>query len=351
MANWVGLALAPACVAALSVVNDEGISSLSNRVPKKPDDDSWYDHPFDEYSAQCSHNTYLWGTQGNVVGPRRDSCNASTMTVALNLGYRCIELDVWPREHHEGVKVLHESLSKMTNSVLLEDFVEKIKEWCYKNDGGDELKLPIIISVENHATDTEAREDYMANVFKGSLGDRLVDATNFRRGTLLRALSSSGKRKIIIKSQGEYEAFKSLIAMPKHPKQSPSEQSAGGPYTSKSIEVSGSISNSELHHIQSALNRGALVRTYPSKYETHSGNYHPGSAFGAQAQMICVNFQGKCNGDKVCRDPVRGSAKGNDCNCERDTAADLERHFMTYGIDGYILFPLSNAAATAFGGL
>jgi hypothetical protein len=193
-----------------------------------------------ELTMQCSHNTYLWGVQsGAPMGTQvSDSADPLAYKIALGLGYRCIEIDIWPGNEKEKtvftgyttgktipddpVKVAHRMLGSgaksMSNSIPLATrnlgslgiytgVLETIRDWMDADEAADttvDLRTPIIISVENHA-DTAARLKWMATQFTRVFGTRLVQNSDgatgpdsFHAQTL--ATFSSKIRKVIIKS-------------------------------------------------------------------------------------------------------------------------------------------------------
>eukprot|EP00928_Gymnodinium_smaydae_P096211 TRINITY_DN8447_c0_g1_i1.p1 TRINITY_DN8447_c0_g1~~TRINITY_DN8447_c0_g1_i1.p1 ORF type:complete len:444 (+),score=37.26 TRINITY_DN8447_c0_g1_i1:69-1334(+) len=324
---------------------------------------------FEKFSAQCSHNTYMWGTQLNGLKERANSVHPKALYVALGLGYRCIEIDVWRRnkprvqplkERWDGptrenmtrplvsqVKVAHqiwngvkgvEATGRLTNQVDLTLFVQQVLLWCEtdeRNFPATELlpKLPIVISIENHGR-TELTAAYMRVVF-GWFGDRIIRPDRFPPGTPMSAVAAtSGKRFIILKSRTiSTFALAPIVAM--------NEEAARGTYLSKSVKMeSKKPSEENVESIRELISEGKLVRTYPCNEAWNSKNYNPGLAFDARAQMVCVNFQGKCpSAEAVCREPVRGEKDSEDCECERDFAASLEAAFLRWGYDGYIHYP------------
>ena len=163
-------------------------------------------HDFGEYTMLCSHNSYAWGRQSNI-DPKRailtatESTDTGTMPLLLNAGYRCIELDVWVRNFKiskDVVVVGHLSgVKDMTNHVPLVFFLQSIVKWLEEDEDGTTSKLPIAISVENHAGEHPEgfkKETEMADLFHSAFGDRIVLPSEFAKGTTLNTLASTKRR-------------------------------------------------------------------------------------------------------------------------------------------------------------
>eukprot|EP00746_Dinoflagellata_sp_MGD_P140033 gnl/MRDRNA2_/MRDRNA2_73352_c0_seq1.p1 gnl/MRDRNA2_/MRDRNA2_73352_c0~~gnl/MRDRNA2_/MRDRNA2_73352_c0_seq1.p1 ORF type:complete len:530 (-),score=106.28 gnl/MRDRNA2_/MRDRNA2_73352_c0_seq1:20-1498(-) len=334
-----------------------GLSAKFGRKAGKKqlyDRNKWAKQRFIEFSAQCSHNTYLWGRQSSLSsGFQQVGCvDPRTMQVALNLGYRCIEIDVWWRNNVKPpgwagpygndtekslVKVTHSTAFKqLTNDADLSLFVQQIIEWCENDERQQEgyPKLPIIISIENNVR-TQEQEDYVGKVF-GWLGSRIVYPGEFNQTTLMKTLAvDKGMRKIILKGGIHFDsALKPIVAMTK-------KLVASVTMAMYTVDVQ-AIAKKRLD------TDAPFIRTYPHQLSTSSVNYSPGSAFKAGVQMVCINFQGRCKTPKdICSAPIRAKAGKNIvvissrekgvCSCERDVAIELEAAFETYGYDGYIL--------------
>eukprot|EP00928_Gymnodinium_smaydae_P096216 TRINITY_DN8447_c0_g2_i2.p1 TRINITY_DN8447_c0_g2~~TRINITY_DN8447_c0_g2_i2.p1 ORF type:complete len:455 (+),score=21.51 TRINITY_DN8447_c0_g2_i2:58-1365(+) len=330
--------------------------------------------PFATFSAQCSHNTYLWGTQSAGMTERANSVDERAVYVALDLGYRCIEIDVWrrnnpklqPREKRwDGplivngtkpmvsyVKVAHQlwngdvgaTTGRLTNQVDLTLFVQQVLLWCENDEKrfpatASSPKLPIVISIENHG-ETPPAELYMRKIFEW-FGDRIILPKSFPPGTSMSAVAATeGKRFIILKTRAEATlALAPIIAI--------NEDATRRTYLSKSFKMDCKKPTSgHVQNIRTTLSEGKLVRTYPCNEAWKSENYSPGPAFDARAQMVCINFQGNCHSaEKICREPVRGQKRSKGCECERDIAASLEAAFKRWGYDGYIHYPSLGEAA------
>lgn len=243
-------------------------------------DATWLDRPFHEYTAQCSHNTYLKGRQSRKVPSLTgcsepvDSTDEATMAMALSLGYRCIEIDVWPwsgdkntlykdafrrqvkvsncghvpfgTDFYRGpagqpqlteteevlLEVVHKekSVGALTNARDLALFLKAILEWCVQDErtvpGTDAApKMPVTISIENHLSkrkkdDTDAaaqlRQNQMAKIF-GFLGDdRIIKPGEFAPGTKMSTLVSKApdhKRRFILKTKPSPYDLEAIVAM------------------------------------------------------------------------------------------------------------------------------------------
>lgn len=329
--------------------------------------------PFHLFTAQCSHNTYALGNQvyssNPLVNPSASkSVSAASMSLAMRLGYRCIELDVWPRrdkkpwasvtggawEGPRGAPNMDFSRMKVThrgegtvpgtfgtlgggkdtlNNVDLTLFIKDLLEWLEADEippaSADQPKLPLIISIENHAAGLED-EGYLLEKFKwlnlnsrtGDEAIRIVPPAEFKVDTTMQELAATGGvRKIILKGGvTEGSDFAGIIAMKK-------VGSPGGAYTSKSEPMPAKTAK-----LTKLVKEKILVRTYPSGLSMRSQNYNPATIFATGVQMVCLNLQGDCkDSSKVCMSTSRGQ-----CQCGREFSASLETMFARLGYDGYI---------------
>ena len=319
------------------------------------------EEPFFEHTMLCSHNSYAWGRQSNANfkgATAQGSTDVGTMETHLDLGYRCLELDVWPRTKPGSVGLKNPFGTKhlvvghltgtidMTNHVPLADFLAAIVAWMVADEqrggltdheGLPVLRTPIVISVENHA-DTDALEADMTKQFYGAFGGRIVSPSDFEggpNGTPMVKLMGS-RRRVILKSKvvhGEgkvqsghvfYGGSKSsnwlqLVSMlnsgekkmilDRVEKVNGKADGTLDVYTaaaySKSIHIGGKTTTTILEDQSKAIAKqiaaGNYVRTYPSPLNTHSTNYHSDNVFAlaldkgiTPPQMVCVNFQGSC---------------------------------------------------------
>lgn len=360
---------------------------------REPFNDTVLNQPFDKFTAQCSHNTYIWGKQSALPFHTAFSVDPRTIIMALDLGYRCFELDVWPRTHPakiaekwdgpgigEGknwdslLKVSHslESLTNstnkhvthMTNSKDLTLFIKMILLWCEANEKEKTgLKMPLAISVENRMK-SEEEETQAFQIFSwldkslaGRDATRIVRPESFRPGTHMSELVANGPdelRKIIIKTKAGhypqsatgtgYSKFATIVAM--NHKKSPGPSAPT--YLSKSIAMPNSQKEQLKESLQTKIekvmkppdgNWSTLVRTYPHNLAVTSANYQPYRAFRAGAQMVCINVQGHCPLKNNMCTYLRPSNRGktDDCGgCKRDVAGRLENIFQTHGYDGWM---------------
>lgn len=307
--------------------------------------------PFHDYTIQCSHNTYIWGRQSGYGTGAVSTTDKGTMEVALDLGYRCIELDVHDYGPSKNMvahvfvpakKLKFSPVKYLTNAVALSGFVEEIGKWLMKDESVEPSKLrtPIVISIENHVH--KSSQNKMAAIFKNVLGDRIIAPNVFTQDSPLGKFMFA-KRGIILKTGKAKGDLEGIIAMPKKPYQ--------GSYSSKSIEVDcKAVTAKEQAEIQKELSKGKLIRVYPCMWARASNNYNPAVAFEVGAQMVCINFQGSCPGLwKTCKKPAYaqetcGGVPGCQCDCNRDVAWRVEQLFAKYGQDGYAPVSLVKAS-------
>jgi len=346
---------------------------------EEPFPESVLNTPFDQFSSQCSHNTFVWGRQGAGVhintalfksSTIMTSNNEKAMAEALELGYRCVEIDVWMRRtarviaeekrwdgpngtgllastpggatNMSRLKILHQAelIGPMTAALDITLFVKSMLEWCLMDEQRrpatpDRPKLPIVISVENHAREDEYGSRQLRDVLSWFGEDRLVLPAEFKQGTTMASLAvKDGPRRIILKGKSHPDyAFAQIVAMNK--------EASRGTYVSESIKMDcDGISDAQVEKMKTHIKKGTLVRTYPCNFAQSSENYPPGRAFSAKAQMVCVNYQGTCEEkEATCPKPLRGKSHGGTCECGRDYAAAVEAAFMRWGYDGYIHYP------------
>eukprot|EP00440_Ansanella_granifera_P021163 gb/GFBE01022978.1/.p1 GENE.gb/GFBE01022978.1/~~gb/GFBE01022978.1/.p1 ORF type:complete len:441 (+),score=87.23 gb/GFBE01022978.1/:1-1323(+) len=371
------------------VNNDEGFAA-THATPltwgkQEKDFEGLLGRPFSEFSVQCSHNTYIDGRQAALQGTV-DAVRTDTMGMALDLGYRCIEIDAWQRNEPRVLnetemwtapsdgpttswaKVTHRMWGegpKLANEVDFSLFIKAILEWLKADESDVRLRLPLTISLEKHCKVTEC-EEYLATFFR-QLGDRLVRPAAFKPGITMRELAGP-KRKVILKSSAAMEgsSLEELIAMVGFKKEKPVPE---GQLLSKSIAMDSEDGEDQppaiVEKVNKSLHEGMLVRTYPGNLAYSSRNYRTRKLFEVGAQMVCINIQGLCFYlQDRCPNPIRGKmpekktwkkqVKGwvrlvprlkrnqddtKSCRCERDTAASVEKAFATYGYDGYVHLP------------
>lgn len=300
---------------------------------------------FHEFGIQCSHNTYLSGRQVAL-----DVVHAKTMSLALDLGYRCLELDIYGSQ----VLVVQHMAGPVpvTNKVALQLFLSEILKWLKADEEGNpdvNFRLPLVLSIENHVQS----EAELFEAFNGAFGDRIVKSSDFLD---TKPMSSyvAARRKIILKSKIKEPGSKlipivAMVGLPKG-KEKGTAEPVLHQYKSQSVEV-GSLTKfgltpEETEKITKAQAANALIRTYPTPWSASSINPSIEVPIALGVQMVCVNVQGfcgqglKCDGFDV--QPVRPGSKCRStrslcpCKCQRDVAEQLETVFDKYGLDGYM---------------
>lgn len=360
--------------------------------------ENWENTPMIEYTTQCSHNTYATGVQGTTKVTT--SVDVKSMPLSLSLGYRCIEIDVWPRKGgpkdwakveggfwpgpaggpagdtpaHSLMKVTHHehavSGKDVLNNLDLTIFIQAILDWLERDEQAHPAsehapKMPIVISIENRANDKATNpkkipipvlENYLHHIFSwldfntaGSVNRRIVREGEFggKDGKIGVAVAKTGPRKIVLKSKlysaPDDSQLHDIIAM----KDLSDDRFGHGDLRSKSIDMDlCGVGTAKQDKISTYVDEGAMVRTFPNGLAIKSGNYDPSGAFAKRANMICVNFQGQCatsyvpmanaNREGKCTNVARGKIHGESCTCKRDVSASLENLFLKHGYDGYI---------------
>ena len=184
---------------------------------------------FCEFFVQSSHNTFILGQQLKLalLGNPIDIVYAEAFPIALNLGYRCLEMDVFRAHEKAGglLLVRHGPIGAPSNSVTLNSVISAIVDWMARDERGAEarLRLPLVLSVENNLAG-EAAEAELAASFDSAFGQRIVRPAAFHDPSMREV--ASAQRRVIIKS-GSYRGrelgavqWAELVAMwkpPMHP--------------------------------------------------------------------------------------------------------------------------------------
>lgn len=122
-----------------------------------------------------------WQVQLGIAGKAVNIVYTEAMRVALNLGYRCLELDVWRVSSAPFLVVRHGPTNVLSNSISLEGALAAIVAWMQDDEETDgisgvgRVRLPLILSIENKVA-TETGETEMAAAFSAAFGERLVSA-------------------------------------------------------------------------------------------------------------------------------------------------------------------------------
>lgn len=299
---------------------------------------AWLQAKFSDFTPLCSHNTYIYG------GQYSKSVHTEAVYAALEMGYRCLELDVYVDGYDSDNKapyVYHPAAVYYgnTNRVDFIKFAQKIKQWCedFENKHGSSWKLPLILNIDrkkNHA------EKKLKQELEDTFGTRLIKSGDLRYDTKMDQLATTGKRRVIIRStkSGTKGKYADIVAMPSALTKSYNvgpKNIFGEDIWSRRQTFAATYTN--LKKVTEKKKEGKFIRFYPHMLHVDSENFRPYWLFVARANMICINMQGYCGGqecditdEKVQADPV------NPCKCHRDVAWGLERVFHDFGYDGYI---------------
>jgi len=359
------------------------LSTRSNRsVP------SWVhdkDLTFMDFRVLCSHNTYTSGGQNDMV-------SHYNLLSALDLGYRCVELDVhltspkpkywWSSRKNFCSKFDHKANQSANvagymfvnhngnkpkplsseNKVDLAIMLGGINEWLMKDEerlpaSEESPKFPLIISMDAYVTGREAK---LADILNCFWSERLLRDQQLPKLAMSSLISTSGKRKIILRAtKASKRALLQHLAL--------DEDKVSKAYSNtKSFEAY--TWTSEGLSYNNFQNKG-IARVYPHKFNWNSENYDPYPALRDGVQLVCVNIQGWCpDGDSVCipfesdfHTPVAAGTdvhscwdkvvndqnrptpepvyKCRACGCNRQGAVQVELFFYSDGYDGYM--PLS----------
>ena len=229
---------------------------------------------FREFYVQSSHNTFILGQQLKLAlrGNPIDIVYTEAFPIALNLGYRCLELDVYRAHEKAGGELLvrHGPIGAPSNSVALHEVLAATADWMVRDERGAAawLRLPLVLSVENNLAG-EAAELEMAASFDSFFGERLVRPAAFHDPSM-RELAST-QRRVILKS-GSYRGkalgavkWAELVAMwkpPMHPLDSDATvcKSIEAPSASALATPSRIIAQSSLYLVTTAKKSAKTAR-------------------------------------------------------------------------------------------
>lgn len=179
------------------------LSKYSTSMYNAATNESYFDHPLNEYFISSSHNTYLMGRQ--VAG---DS-SIEGYIKALQRGCRCVEVDIWDG-YIDGMddndKTNNEPIVShgrtFTSSISLNNVFKTIKKYAFITS-----PFPLIISLEiNCSIDNQLK---VVRTLKEVLGDTLITQPIDDKFTLPTPLQL--KHKILLKVK-KTSPFSDLIA-------------------------------------------------------------------------------------------------------------------------------------------
>lgn len=168
-------------------------------IPLSKQGESILNTPFKSFTIASSHNTYLGSGQ---IG---SGCGVQPIHMAILMGARCIELDVFTGPGGEpivthGTEIANTSLNKLgindlklTNSITLEEAVRFIANVSFILTDD-----PLIICVENNTKKNVDANNKMAQIFEKYLGSRLIK----KKGSFINMPVKSLLNKVIILTGG-----------------------------------------------------------------------------------------------------------------------------------------------------
>lgn len=141
------------------------LSKYSNPI-KTVSDESYYEHPLNEYFISSSHNTYLIGRQV------ADNSSIDGYIRALQRGCRSVEIDIWDGlDDDENEKPSNEPVVKhgrtFTTTISLRNVLKTIKSYSFVTSS-----YPVIISLEVHCSDENQLK--VVKCLKEILGNALI---------------------------------------------------------------------------------------------------------------------------------------------------------------------------------
>lgn len=308
----------------------------------------WLQAKFSDFTPLCSHNTYIYGDQYGR------SVHEESVYAALEMGYRCLELDVYVdgsdkddnSVDQQTVYVYHPSKMNFygqTNRVDFIKFIQAIRTWCenFEKKHGSSWKLPLILNIDRKKSHAEKK---LKKQLEDEFGSRLIKNGGLRYDTKMDKLATQGKRRVIVRStkSGTKGKYQDIVAMTSSLTKSYNvgPKNAGIDVWGNSQTFAATYTN--LKKITEKRKEGKFIRFFPHALHSGSENFRPYWLFVARANMICINMQGyceqECNIVNMTDGSIDFSNKNpvNPCNCQRDVAEGLERVFHDFGYDGYI---------------
>lgn len=209
--------------------------------------------------CRATHNSYLTGLQ--IIGP----ASLDTFVEQLNIGVRCLELDIFKHIDSEDLVLTHGDVKKgiqATSYVYLRDTLALIRKFAFRN-----TTLPLILFTEFQLLDDRLYPKIHA-LFQKYFGDRIVYRRTIDSNVTLREL----RGKVLIfctNAHADYGKMEEYI----------------NPLPFKNV-------SSEHEAVCNLVdwNKNYLTRVYP-KNIIMSSNYNTRPFFKTGCQIVSINFQ------------------------------------------------------------
>ncbi|KAA8493753.1 1-phosphatidylinositol 4,5-bisphosphate phosphodiesterase delta-3 [Porphyridium purpureum] len=263
--------------------SEEHNSAQENITAKAPYHDMT--QSLSKYYINSSHNTYLSGNQ--LTG----DADLKMYGRAVELGARCVELDVWDGKLGDPIITHGHTL---TSEISLASAVQEINAWAFRF-----TDTPFILSIENHCSPPQQKK--MAEAMVTTFGERIAVHPGGASAPMKELPSPAElKGKVLIKSKIKPESpdeFKQIVYFVGAKFKDWPTSLALNAYEMHSFSetaVEEFLVNAMVDKKQMSLveyNKYHLSRIYPKGTRVASDNYDPVLPWNHACQVVALNFQ------------------------------------------------------------